>query len=80
MRNGASLPVPSNKSVTEFSRESSREASAETPAVRQQVTLKPSIKASGSPATAIYAFMAYYVLCMGVCWWFYARKGAEVPC
>ena len=41
--------VPSNNSVSEFSRESSREASAETPAVRQQVTLTPSIKASGSP-------------------------------
>jgi NNP family nitrate/nitrite transporter-like MFS transporter len=35
---------------------------------------------SGTPEHALYAFALYYVTCLAVNWWFYARKGAEVPC
>jgi NNP family nitrate/nitrite transporter-like MFS transporter len=35
---------------------------------------------SGTPEYALYGFAAYYVSCLIVNWWFYARKGAEVPC
>ncbi|MFF1730696.1 hypothetical protein [Streptomyces sp. NPDC058247] len=24
-------------------------------------------------------FMGFYVTCIGLCWWFYALKGAESP-
>ena len=34
----------------------------------------------GTPEYALYGFAAYYVSCLGVNWWFYARKGAEIPC
>ncbi|MBK7874235.1 MAG: NarK/NasA family nitrate transporter [Planctomycetes bacterium] len=33
-----------------------------------------------TPEYALYAFAVYYVTCLVVNWWFYARKGAEVPC
>ncbi len=33
-----------------------------------------------TPENALYGFAAYYVTCLVVNWWFYARKGAEVPC
>ncbi len=33
-----------------------------------------------TPERALYAFAAYYVTCLAVNWWFYARKRAEVPC
>ncbi|MEN8144179.1 MAG: MFS transporter [Gemmatimonadota bacterium] len=36
--------------------------------------------AAGTPENALYGFAAYYVSCLGVNWWFYARKGAEIPC
>jgi NNP family nitrate/nitrite transporter-like MFS transporter len=29
---------------------------------------------------ALYGFIAYYISCLVVNWWYYARKGAEVPC
>ncbi len=35
---------------------------------------------AGTPEYALYGFAVYYVSCLGVNWWFYARKGAEVPC
>jgi len=35
---------------------------------------------AGTPEYALYGFAAYYVSCLGVNWWFYARKGAEIPC
>ena len=34
----------------------------------------------GTPEYALYGFAAYYVSCLVVNWWFYARKGAEIPC
>ena len=35
---------------------------------------------AGTPEYGLYGFAAYYVSCLFVNWWFYARKGAEIPC
>ncbi len=35
---------------------------------------------AGTPEYGLYGFAGYYVTCLAVNWWFYARKGAEVPC
>ncbi len=35
---------------------------------------------AGTPQYALYGFAGYYLTCLVVNWWFYARKGAEVPC
>jgi len=35
---------------------------------------------AGTPEYALYGFAAYYGSCLVVNWWFYARRGAEVPC
>ncbi|MGE0192142.1 MAG: antiporter [Planctomycetota bacterium] len=35
---------------------------------------------AGTPENALYGFSAYYLSCLAVNWWFYARKGAEVRC
>ena len=35
---------------------------------------------AGTPEYALYGFAGYYLTCLVVNWWFYARKGAEVPC
>jgi NNP family nitrate/nitrite transporter-like MFS transporter len=35
---------------------------------------------AGTPEYGLYGFAGYYVTCLGVNWWFYARKGAEIPC
>ncbi len=37
-----------------------------------------SMKATGSPAAALVGFVAVYVSCILITWWFYARRGAEV--
>lgn len=46
--------------------------------------LIPTIFASqikaGTPEVALYGFAIYYVTCLILNWWYYARKGAEVPC
>lgn len=34
----------------------------------------------GSPNMAFYAFFAFYVVCLGLTWWYYARPGCERPC
>lgn len=39
-----------------------------------------SIKHTGSPDLAFYAFIAYYITCLVVTWWYYYRKGAEAKC
>ena len=36
-------------------------------------TLGASIKASGGPAAAIWCFVAFYVVCVAITWWHYAR-------
>ncbi len=35
---------------------------------------------AGTPHYAMYGFVAYYITCLAVNWWFYARKNAEIPC
>ena len=39
-----------------------------------------SIDATGSPMLALIGFIVFYVTCVAINWWFYARKNAEVPC
>mgnify|MGYP002395914262 CR=1 FL=1 len=39
-----------------------------------------SIQSTGSPNTALYAFITYYVISLFVTWYWYARKNAEVKC
>ena len=39
-----------------------------------------SIKLTGAPDMALYVFVGFYVTCMVITWWYYSRKGAEVPC
>ena len=35
---------------------------------------------AGTPHYALYGFAIYYVTCLGVNWWYYARKNAEIHC
>jgi len=39
-----------------------------------------SITATGGPELALWIFVAFYLLCVVVTWWYYARRGAEMPC
>lgn len=39
-----------------------------------------SIAVSGGPELALYGFIAFYVSCLALTWWYYARKNAEIPC
>ena len=39
-----------------------------------------SIAATGGPEAALYAFIAFYVTCTFITWWFYSRKNAPMPC
>jgi NNP family nitrate/nitrite transporter-like MFS transporter len=39
-----------------------------------------SMQTTGSPAGAILGFIAVYLSCIAVTWWFYARRRAEMPC
>jgi NNP family nitrate/nitrite transporter-like MFS transporter len=39
-----------------------------------------SMKSTGSPAAAFLGFIAVYVSCIVVTWWWYSRKDAEMPC
>jgi len=39
-----------------------------------------SIKAFGGPDVALYVFAGFYVSCLLITWWYYSRKGAEMPC
>ncbi|OZI16674.1 NarK family nitrate/nitrite MFS transporter [Bordetella genomosp. 7] len=39
-----------------------------------------SIELTGGVAGALYCFMAFYVTCVGITWWYYARLNAPVPC
>ncbi len=39
-----------------------------------------SIAATGGPEIALYGFVAFYLSCVAVTWWWYARRGAETPC
>lgn len=39
-----------------------------------------SISMTGAPHGALWAFLVFYVMCVGVTWFFYSRKAAPVPC
>lgn len=39
-----------------------------------------SIANTGGPEAALYVFIVFYLLCIAVTWWFYSRRGAEMPC
>jgi MFS transporter, NNP family, nitrate/nitrite transporter len=41
-------------------------------------TFGTSIAMSGSPAAALYVFLAFYVSCLVINWWYYTRSGAEI--
>jgi NNP family nitrate/nitrite transporter-like MFS transporter len=43
-------------------------------------TFGVSVELTGESLWALYAFVAYYAACIGVTWWYYARRGAEVHC
>ena len=34
----------------------------------------------GGPAYALYLFIVFYVTCIAMTWWYYARRNAEAPC
>lgn len=39
-----------------------------------------SISMTGAPNGALWAFLVFYAVCAGICWVYYSRKGAPVPC
>jgi NNP family nitrate/nitrite transporter-like MFS transporter len=39
-----------------------------------------SIALTGGPQAALWAFVAFYAICIVITWWYYARKSAEMPC
>lgn len=39
-----------------------------------------SIKTTGGPEMALYVFLAFYVSCVAITWWFYSRRNATMPC
>lgn len=39
-----------------------------------------SISMTGGPEAALYIFVAFYLVCIAVTYWYYARRDAEMPC
>jgi NNP family nitrate/nitrite transporter-like MFS transporter len=39
-----------------------------------------SISLTGGPEAALYVFIVFYLLCIAVTWWHYARRDAPMPC
>ena len=39
-----------------------------------------SIDMTGAPNGALWVFLGFYVVCTVICWAYYSRKGAPVPC
>ncbi|MCY1361849.1 Nitrate/nitrite transporter NarK [compost metagenome] len=39
-----------------------------------------SLELTGAPDAALYCFIAFYVSCVLVTWWYYARRNAPMPC
>jgi NNP family nitrate/nitrite transporter-like MFS transporter len=39
-----------------------------------------SIALTGGPEAALYVFIVFYLVCIAVTWWHYARKNAPMPC
>lgn len=38
------------------------------------------ISMTGAPDAALYCFISFYLVCIAITWWFYARKTAAMPC
>ncbi|MFA6051059.1 MAG: MFS transporter [Methylobacter sp.] len=38
------------------------------------------ISMTGAPDAALYCFISFYLVCIGITWWNYARKTAAMPC
>lgn len=39
-----------------------------------------SLELTGSVEGALYCFIAFYISCLAITWWYYARPKAEMPC
>jgi NNP family nitrate/nitrite transporter-like MFS transporter len=39
-----------------------------------------SISLTGGPGAALYGFIAFYITCIAVTYWYYSRRNAEMPC
>ena len=39
-----------------------------------------SITLTGGPEAALQAFAAFYLVCLAVTWWWFARRFAPLPC
>ncbi|MNY79033.1 Nitrate/nitrite transporter NarK [compost metagenome] len=39
-----------------------------------------SIALTGGPGAALWCFIGFYVSCIALTWWCYARKNAAMPC
>ncbi len=39
-----------------------------------------SIELTGGVDAALYVFICFYISCILITWWFYARKNAPMPC
>ena len=39
-----------------------------------------SVEVTGEPLWALYSFVGYYVTCIALTWWYYARRRAEIAC
>ncbi|MBI1395292.1 MAG: NarK family nitrate/nitrite MFS transporter [Betaproteobacteria bacterium] len=39
-----------------------------------------SIAMTGGPEAALYTFIVFYVTCIAMTWWYYARRNAPMPC
>lgn len=39
-----------------------------------------SIAATGGPEVALWIFIVFYLSCIAMTWWYYARRDAEMPC
>ena len=39
-----------------------------------------SISLTGGPEAALYVFFVFYLVCIGITWWNYARRNAPTPC
>jgi len=39
-----------------------------------------SIDATGGPEAALWIFAVFYLVCVVITWWYYARRNASIPC
>ena len=39
-----------------------------------------SLALTGAPDAALYGFLVFYLSCIVLTWWYYARRQAEMPC